>query len=573
MNTTKVKIFFIISFFLLFANSASAASLHLTASDTRLNVDQEFEILIKIDSEDSFINATQATIAFPPDMLEVVSVNRTTSIFSFWVEEPVVSNEEGTVTLIGGTAKGVSGESLQVLSLKFKPKRTGNAEISLSNVVITASDGKGTNVLSSVEGAYVSIEASIIEPIPTKVTPEEPQEVAAPTVVLGEKPNAPKVNISLYPDQEKWYSHAGDIIALWDLPSDVTDVAVSLDDKPGTSPPDLGEGLLAGKTFKNIGEGVWYVHIQFKNSSGWGKETHYRVAIDAASPLPFEITNGRFSNDPTPEIHFKTEDAISGISNAVIFVDGVEILRTTEDKVKLPAQTPGVHIVTVRIFDMAGNSVEDDYEFEILPIESPVIDFVSGSVSKGEPIIVSGKAIPNTFIDVRIVNKEGVEMFGSFVSSEASGNWEMIISEQFPLGNYALEAIARDDRGAQSYPSEKGDFRVRAKVILSVGGVDIGWFEILIFITLIITSIIGLFSRYYLEQQKKRQAYFVIARRDIKKLSDLLLIDLVALKDIYESQKQLSAKNKTAIEHHLVKMNKTIDNMDKYLGKELGKLK
>ena len=164
-------------------------------------------------------------------------------------------------------------------------------------------------------------------------------------------------------------------------------------------------------------------------------------------------------------------------------------------------------------------------------------------------------------------------MFGSFVSSEASGNWEMVIREQLPFGNYALEAIARDDRGAQSYSSEEVDFRVRAKVILSVGGVDVGWFEILIFITLIITSVIGLFSRHYLEQQKKRQAYFIIAREDSKKLADLLLIDLVALKDIYESQKKLSAKDKIAIEHHLVKMNKTIGNMSKYLGKELGKLK
>lgn len=571
MNIKKAKILFILFILFGFANSAHAASLYLTSDDSTLGVGQEFEVLMGINSKDSFINAAQATITFPVQVLEVVSVDRTGSVFNFWVEEPTFSNEEGIITLIGGTAKGVSGESLEVLSVRFKAKGSGVAEIIPSDVIVTASDGKGTNVLSSIEAVSVAVGVNVIvpeiEPIPTA------QRETPSSVVLSDKPQAPELDISLYPDQGKWYSRTGDVVVSWNLPSDVTNIAISLDDEPYTSPPASEGGLLSGKTFEGVGEGVWYVHVQFKNSKGWGEETHYKIAIDATSPIPFEIIGVRFSDSPTAEINFETEDELSGVSNSLVFVDGVKVLETTEKKAKLPAQAPGIHNVIVRVFDNAGNSIEDDYEFEILPIESPVIDFISSSVSQGDLIFVSGKSIPSTFIEVYLADDDGSEVFTSFVSSEPSGNWEMVIKEHLPLGNYTLKAIARDDRGAQSYPSEAEYLRVKAKTILSIGPIDIGWFEILSFIILIITSMIGLFSWYYLEQQKKRQAYFIIARRDIKKLTTLLLSDLTTLRSVYKSQKELSSEDKVKVEHHLDKMEKTTTNMNKYLGRELKKLK
>jgi hypothetical protein len=52
----------------------------------------------------------------------------------------------------------------------------------------------------------------------------------------------------------------------------------------------------------------------------------------------------------------------------------------------------------VRVFDLAGNSVESDLAFEVLPLPTPVIEFVTRSISQDELIFASGKSIPNAYI-------------------------------------------------------------------------------------------------------------------------------------------------------------------------------
>lgn len=558
--------------------SVDAANIKLFLDNGDFGINQEFGVDVKIDSEGVAINASQATIEFPSNILELIEADRSGSAFNFWVEEPLISNENGTVKFVGGTAKGISGESLQIVKLKFKAVGVGSADIFVSNAVVTASDGKGTNVLSTIDGLNINVSTKSI--ISTKVPivaevetveliEEQPQRVVRKAVTASELPKKPEITAHLYPDQSKWYSHTGDVIALWELPSDVIQVATRLSQSRDEKPGEKEEELFNGKNFGSLEEGIWYIRVQFKNNMGWGELAYYKISIDRAAPLPFEIEiDNEASDNPTPLITFETQDALSGLASVDIFIDGTGPTTSTSTSLILPPQTPGMHQLLVRVKDMAGNSVEDNLEFEIIPLPMPVIDFLTRSVSQGEFVFASGKTIPSAFIDVSIKNKKGQELFTGSTLSDELGNWEFIIEEPLSLGKYTLQVSARDERGAMSFLTEAQTFKIRGKVILSVGSVDIGWFEILLFVILLIVSGVSIVLFKYIQNQKKREAYRIIVTRDVIKFTTMLTNDIANIENWCKEANLVDGK-KEEIRHLLKKIKDTTIRIKKNINKEL----
>lgn len=93
------------------------------------------------------INAASAVLSYPSDLLEVVSLDTTNSIFNLWVDPPSYSNETGTVKL-GGVAfnPGFKGKSGRVLTVRFKVKAPGKAIVRFVSDMVLANDGKGTEL-------------------------------------------------------------------------------------------------------------------------------------------------------------------------------------------------------------------------------------------------------------------------------------------------------------------------------------------------------------------------------------------------------------------------------------------
>lgn len=577
----KLLIISLSVFLFVMALTADAATMTLLPSSRSFNIGQEFTVDIKINTEDAYINAAQATVKFPNDVLEMVTTEKVGSAFNFWVQEPAVSNDDGTVSFIAGTTKGISGGSLQVLKMKFKAKGAGTAEISLSEVVVTASDGKGTNVLSIMEGTSVAVGTQLVAPSAPPVPPTAsesvilPQKVERRAVKAENLPEKPVLRAPLYPDQSRWYNHLGETIVLWDVPRDIIKVATALDQIPYTEPQNVADKLFTGEKLGILEEGVWYVHVQFKNDLGWGEVAHYKISIDTTAPFPFEIKiDNEVSDNPLPDIQYEANDSFSGISEYIIYVDGQELLRTESSAIALPAQKPSQHTLTVCATDKAGNSVEDDLEFEILPLPTPIIDFVTTKVSQGEVVFASGKTIPNGFVDIQIVNKNQQEVFRGSVNSDNSGNWEIIIEEALAKGNYGLTATARDERGAVSYSTQEEELKITAKVVLSLGFIDLGWLEIFVFAVLLVCAVGGIGAWYFVSTKKTRQAYKIIAGRDLEKLNNIMAADLKELNDwLKSSQPQLTPHARVEVEYFTGRIAENIAKIKKYLKQELNKLK
>lgn len=592
MNLKNKLVLFTVSVFLFFGflvQQAHAADLYLISSGQNLGIGAEFNVDVKINSPDDAVNASEATVNFPVSILELVGVNKDGSIFNFWVEEPAVSNENGTVRFVGGTTKGVAGASLQVVRLKFKTKGAGTASLNIADAAVTASDGKGTNVLARADGLSIAVgtksdstvslpsapPSTSSGPVVAPVQPvEQPQKIVRPTpvVVATMAPKKPEARVSLYPDQTQWYSTLGETIALWTVPEDITQVAVSLNNNPNTVPSVAEKELFTGKNLGVLKEGIWYVHIRFRNNRGWGETTHYKISLDTTAPLPFEIQiDNPVSDNPIPEIRFTAQDALSGVESVKLFIDNKEVAAsTTLSAFKLPPQPPGPHRLVARVFDFAGNSVEDDVEFEILPLPQPVVDFVTTSIQQDQDIFASGQAVANGFADIKLTNKKGQDVFNGEAPASGSGDWQITINERLPLGQYNFSVAARDGRGALSYPTDPVAVKVKAKTIISLGFVDLGWFEISLMLILLIGAGLGLGGWYYLANKEKRSAYGVILARDIDKLAVLLQSQLSELETAIFSPDESVRLRVTVF---LDKIKETTAKIKKYLSQEAEKMK
>jgi len=562
------------------ASFADAAQLYLIPNSASVEPGDTFEMDLKLNTEGGSINAAQTTVNFPNNVLELVGVSRTDSIFDFWLEEPSISNQEGTMSFIGGTTGGVQGAALHILTLRFRAFDAGSGSISLSNSVVTANDGEGTDVLSSVNGAAINVaeqaeeapeeESPIEEPEEEEV--EEPEVIEREPVPSGQLPSAPQVKVPLYPEEGVWYNHLGEVIALWDLPEDVILVETKLSQSRDRVDGTIEEDLVTGKRFGILEEGIWYIRVQFRNNVGWGPFTWYEVRIDATSPLSFEIEiDDEASDNLTPEIFFETEDSLSGISHAVVFIDGmdpVQTVETTSTSMVLPPQPPGMHDLRVRIMDEAGNGVEDDLRFEIIPLPTPVIEFATRAATQGEAIFLSGRSISNAFIDLRIFNQSGEELLLQTTQSSGVGDWQISIEEALSRGKYKITVTARDERGALSYPTESLSLNIREEIIFSVGPVDLGWFEIAIIIFLLAVAGISGYAWYNVSMERKRAASEVIEGRNVKDIAERLEEDISQLEEKAGDDEEIfSPTVKAEIEYFLKRMRKNVRKMKNYLGK------
>src|SRR3990167_11412007 len=120
-------------FFLFVFDKAGAATLYIKPSQTEVSVGNIVNVQISVDTSGKFINNAESIVSFPKDLLEVVSLDNKSSIFSLWVENPSFSNSIGQATFNGGVPNpGFQGGNGNIISIIFKTKKVGTASIIFS---------------------------------------------------------------------------------------------------------------------------------------------------------------------------------------------------------------------------------------------------------------------------------------------------------------------------------------------------------------------------------------------------------------------------------------------------------
>ncbi len=486
-----ISILLILILFFSFSPYTRAAngSFYLSPSSASYTVGNTFSIAVRVNTGGISINAAQGTLVFSPDKLLVVGISKTGSIFSLWTSEPTYSNSSGTISFGGGVPNpGFTGASGKIITITFRARVSGTGSVNWSSGAVLANDGKGTNILATMGGGTYTLGATIISPLP---------EPAAPTGT----PAKPDVSSSTHPDESKWYANSR-VEFSWPLAEGITGVSIYFNEKPSSNPGPLSDGLFNSKIYENVKDGIWYLHLKLRNKYGWGPIRHFRVQVDTAPPLSFivEIKEGEETDNPQPTLIFEAKDEVSGISHykiringsgslAVLFGDSA--LETVEEVLagpfKMPSRSPGKHTMVVEAFDKAGNSTAAVGEVNILAIETSKIIEYDKRLSLDENLIVKGTSLPGVIIKIYI-QKEGLELILGQTKADEDGNWLYIHDKFMSKGAYKIYAIAVDERGAQSYPSNEVTVLVSLPPLFVIWGVVIDYITVII----VLIALIGM---------------------------------------------------------------------------------
>ena len=332
--------------------AAQAATLYFSPSSGSHDIGSDFNVTVGVNTAGVAINAAQATVSFPTNLLEVRGVAKSGTL-TLWPIEPSYSNSSGTISFAGGLPNpGYTGSGGSIITITFRGKAEGTASVTLGSASVLKNDGLGTNVYSGSNSGLYTITA------PAPPPPEKPL------------PLAPVISSTTHPDQNLWYASANPSFS-WSKQSGVTAFSYSLDDQERKTPDTISEGALNSKNFTAVGDGTWYFHVRAQNENGWGPAAHFQIRIDTTPPLPFEIKSldGNPARVRRPRMSFSTTDATSGVHHYSLKInDGViiEIDADATEPYTLSELSNGTYILEITAYDYAGNKVASSLTLTVI---------------------------------------------------------------------------------------------------------------------------------------------------------------------------------------------------------------
>ena len=569
-KTLPILLVLILSFLLVSFAEAQRASLYLSPSSGTYTVGNTFLVQVKVNSGGVAINAADGTLIFDPNNLEVRSISKEDSIFTLWVQEPTFSNSLGTINFAGGKpSPGFTGAAGTIISITFKAKTAGTANLTFASGSVLADDGKGTNILASMGSGSYTLKTRAITPPPTE------EEYIPPPA--GGIPSAPIVSSPTHPDENKWYSN-NDPEFTWQLPSDVTQVSYEIDKNPTTNPKFIAETLVSKASFSNLEDGTWYFHINFRNAAGWGKLTHRKVLIDTQPPAPFNIVvdNENDPTNPTPLFLFETTDSLSGLEYYEVILEladrTIVTATTTPQNIKdnpyRPlALPPGKHSLEVKAFDKARNFTLASTDFEILPFGFVKITKIPKNLRIGDVLRIEGETLAETNVRVYI-QREGGEAILEKTISDLTGKFVLQYDKALSQGDYLLWAQAEDERGALSEPTQKYPLKVGLPPFLKFGKIALDYLTTMVtLIILIVGALLVIFYGWYrISLWRKR------LRTETKEVAQAVLSAFKALREEVEKQiEYLDGKPGLNKDERRVrdKLKEALNISEEFIGKEL----
>lgn len=581
----KYPLLFVAFLFLFFGlgRAASAATMYFSPASGSKNVGEVLSVSVYVSSVGQAMNAAEGVISFPPDKLEVASLSKAGSIFSLWVQEPAFSNAAGTVNFEGLVLNpGFSGSAGKILTVVFKAKTAGVANLTFTSGAVLANDGQGTNILTGLSTASFSL--GMKEPTPSEVItppkepvvpPKEKEIITPPKPSVVKAPSAPIITSSTHPDSDKWYARNSAELD-WGVSKDITAVRLLVGKIPEATPTITYSPPISHKEVKDLEDGVWYFHVRSQNAQGWSPISHFTFQIDTQKPNRFDIIEVGRKNltEPKASFRFDAADETSGIDHYEIQIDDKDKPTWKDDGTGIyviPVLESGQHKLVAKAVDKAGNALEKSIEFTIAGLEPPVIIECPRTLASGETLIVQGTtAYPGVAVTVWW-KKTTEEVWSQSVKSDAKGNFALVVPKGLTSGSYKLWAEVTDKSGIKSRPSDSLDIMVKPPMIIQIGAWTGNLLPIAIpFMAIVLILIlIACFGWYKFRQLRKKLRKGVReTERALRKNFDLLKEDMhdqiKALENIRNKEQMTKEKDKI-----VRRMRKNFKSAEKLIGQEI----
>jgi len=497
------KHFFVVAlvtlFFLASSGTTLAATLQISPNTGVYTSGSIFTVRAVLNTSGAAINAAEGTLRFNPQELSVVSVDRSASIFNLWVTEPTFSNSAGTISFSGGLPSGYTGAAGNIFSVTFRANAAATARLSYTDGAVLANDGRGTNIVSAMNGGTYTVQAPSNQPS---------AEVIA-YIAPANTPGAPRVRSETH-NETRAFSKETTATLAWTLPAGITQVRTLLDQNPSSIPTRVYETPISSITLEDLKDGVSYFHIQFRNEEGWGKVAHFPLAIDSTAPLSFtpSLTSEADLSSPVQTILLTSTDATSKVLRYIVRVNNnepYEFLDESEKKLlTLETLPPGYHTILLEAFDEAGNSLVNSLSFTISAFEKPRFTEFPSQINEEVIPVLYGETRPNAVVVVT-VTKLGSDGTNYTTTANETGRFTFIPEGTFTEGVYELFAVATDSFGAISEPSEKIRIAVQRPGYIQIGEKIISVLSVVIPLTALSLVLVGLFIYAWLYGKRLRR--------------------------------------------------------------------
>jgi len=361
---------FIFLFFVFSPSFVNAATLYFSPSSGNFSIGDILSINVLINTEGQAINQAEAVINFPTDLLEIISVNKSGSIFTLWVEEPSYSNKDGTISFNGGVpTPGFNGTAGKIINIVFRIRKAGIATVTFSSAAVRANDGYGTNIFKIGAPAQFNLVAiEKLTPVPEKPVPENlvPRREVPTAIYLP----TPKITSPTHPDQEKWYNN-NDPVFEWKVPEEIIEVRVLYGKNPDAIPTVRYSPPISKRSLTDIPDGTYWFSVQFIGEGIESNVGRFKFNIDTQPPILEEFSLGLIDTNSI-KFKIKTKDELSGIEKIDVYLDNNLISSTSTDIFEnvIKNVEPGRHIFKGVIYDKAGNLTQKE---EIVNVPQPTI--------------------------------------------------------------------------------------------------------------------------------------------------------------------------------------------------------
>lgn len=576
----------IISFALLFiggAKSAGAATLYFSPASGSYIVGDTFSVSIFVSSAEQAINAASGVISFSQEKLEIISLARGDSIFNLWVVEPAFSNCAGTINFEGiGLNPGFVGLGGKIISINFKAKAAGSAALIFSSGSVLANDGHGTNILANMgDGSYtISAKAASHETAKKLIAQEAKPSPAVNNEEEKEKTeknketekaaviNKPEISSLTHPDQTVWYNN-NEIEFKWELPYGTTGVSILLNDWLFSDPGPLSDGLFSNKSYQDIKDGVWYLHLKLGDEDGWSEISNFKVQIDTLPPQLFKIEVKQEDILSWPALYFKTADSASGIDRYEVKINGREFTVKPEDAfLKVPVLPPGEYTAIVKAVDKANNETLAIANFTITPIQAPIIENYSQELESSNQLFISGIALPDVAVNIFIQDEKRDKIIIQSRQSDKNGNWHLLYQDRLKSGRYFAWAESVNSQGRKSESGNKINFLITPPLFARVGLWLVNYFVVLIIVIIAVLSYLaGLMRNKLKKETNEAQTALHKSLRNLRKLIEKEIFHLDKIEGRDGHSRERSKMKKTLkgradfIEKKVAKEIKDIENL------------
>jgi hypothetical protein len=140
--------------------SAPRALLSIAPESSTFGVGEDVVVSVMLSARTK-VNLTDVLLRYPSDKLEPIRVSKENSIANLWIGEPSIPGKLGMMRMTAGIigADAFTGKG-KLLTITFRAKSEGAANLALTDGSVLAHDGSGTNVLDLASGAEYKILAS-----------------------------------------------------------------------------------------------------------------------------------------------------------------------------------------------------------------------------------------------------------------------------------------------------------------------------------------------------------------------------------------------------------------------------